>query len=101
MKMSRIVFACTALVGVLALWSPASADSGIPPPPSVWEEASVHDLKSLTRVFWLDILPNYQRWRTRLGVADSAFAFAEYLQVRRVEAAPASAFMAMYLAANG
>jgi hypothetical protein len=101
MKTSRIVFACTGLAGVMAFGFAASADSGTPPPPSVSEEASLPDLKSLTRVFWLDMLPNYQRWRTRLGVADSAFAFAEYLQVRRVEAAPASAFLAMYLAING
>ena len=101
MNTSRNLFAFMGLAGMLAFGFAAAADTGSPPPPSISDEASVPDLKSLTRVFWLDMLPNYQRWRTRLGVADSAFAFAEYLQVRRVEAAPASAFMAMYLAANG
>ena len=101
MNTSRNLFAFMVLAGMLAFGFAAAADTGAPPPPSISDEASVPDLKSLTRVFWLDMLPNYQRWRTRLGVADSAFAFAEYLQVRRVEAAPASAFMAMYLAANG
>jgi len=101
MNTSRNFFAFMGLAGMLAFGLPAAADTGSPPPPSVSDEASLPDLKSLTRVFWLDLLPNYQRWRTRLGVADSAFAFAEYLQVRRVEAAPASAFLAMYLAING
>jgi hypothetical protein len=101
MNTLRKFFAFAGLVGVCALGFPVSADTGAPPPPGLSDENSVPDLKSLTRVYWLDVLPSYHRWRTRLGVADSAFAFAQFLEVRRIEAAPASVFLAMYLASNG
>lgn len=97
MNTFRKFFAFAGLVGVCALGFPASADSGSPPPPGLSDENSVPDLKALTRTYWFDVLPGYHRWRTRLGMADSVFAFAQYLEVRRIEAAPASVFMAMYL----